>query len=58
MRLMMLGLIQVAEFIDSDWGDKVNSGIGLSHQPARLHELVGRYDNPMPELTYPSVMDL
>jgi hypothetical protein len=24
------------EFIDPDWGDKVNSGIGLSHLPARL----------------------
>jgi hypothetical protein len=104
LRLMMLGLIQVAEFIDSDWaqshdpsirshrgtkvvwpdfrpmrvpeepvcidlfrqnpvftslhlkspvhvhrlwGDKVNSGIGLSYQPAWLHELAGRYENPM-----------
>ncbi len=24
----------VAEFIDHDWGDKVNSGIGLSYLPA------------------------
>jgi len=24
----------VAEFIDSDWGDKINSGIGLSYRPA------------------------
>jgi hypothetical protein len=23
----------VAEFIDPDWGDKVNSGIGLSSRP-------------------------
>ncbi len=40
--------VSVAEFIDPDWEDKVNSGIGLS---PRLHELVGQYDNPMPELT-------
>ncbi len=39
----------VAKFIDPDWGDKVNSG--LSYRPARLHELAGRYDNPMPEST-------
>jgi hypothetical protein len=42
----------VAEFIDPDWGDKVNSGpMGLSYRPARLHWLAGRFDNPMPELT-------
>ncbi len=41
----------VAEFINPDWGDKVNFGIGLSYRPARLHGLAGRYDNPMPELT-------
>ncbi len=41
----------VVEFINSDGGDKVNSGIGLSHRPARLHGLTCRYDNPMPELT-------
>jgi hypothetical protein len=29
----------VTEFIDPDWGDKVNSG--------RLPGLAGRYDNPM-----------
>jgi hypothetical protein len=38
----------VAEFIVPDWEDKVNFGIGL-YQPARLHRLAGRYDNPMPE---------
>ncbi len=38
--------------MDPDWGDKVNSGIGLSHWPARLHGLAGRYDNPMPELDF------
>ncbi len=31
----------VAEFKDSDWGEKVNSGIGLSYRPARLHGLAG-----------------
>ncbi len=41
----------VAEFIDPDWGDKFNSGKGLSYRPARLHGLAGRYDNPMPKLT-------
>ncbi len=39
----------VVEFIDPDWGDKVNSDIGLSYWPARLHRIVGGYDNP--ELT-------
>jgi hypothetical protein len=29
----------VAEFIVPDWGDEVNSGIGLSYRPARLHRL-------------------
>ncbi len=48
----------VAEFIDPDWGDKVNSGIGLSYWPARLHGLTGQYDNPMPELTLSSSHEL
>ncbi len=34
-----------AEFSAPDWGDKVDNGIGLSYQPARLHRLVGRYDS-------------
>ncbi len=34
----------VAEFLVPDWGDKVYSGIGLSHRPGRLHRLAGRYD--------------
>jgi hypothetical protein len=42
----------VAELIDLDWGDKVNSGIGLFYRPARLHGLADRYDNPMPEFTF------
>jgi hypothetical protein len=29
----------VAEFIDPDWGDKVNSGIGLSYRPVMVYEL-------------------
>jgi hypothetical protein len=46
-----LSHLPVAEFIDPDWGDKVNSGKGLSCRPARLHGLASRYDNPTPELT-------
>ncbi len=39
----------IAKFTVPDWEDKVNSGIGLSyHQPARVHRLAGRYENPMP----------
>jgi hypothetical protein len=30
----------VAEFIDPDWGDKVNSGIGLLYRPARQTKFV------------------
>jgi hypothetical protein len=40
-----------AKFIFPDRGDKVNSGIGLSYRPARLHRLASRYDNLMPEST-------
>ncbi len=32
-------------------GGTVNSVIGLSYRPAKLHRLAGRYDRPMPELT-------
>ncbi len=39
-------LCPVAECIDPDWGDKVDSDIGLSYRLARLHGLAGRYDNP------------
>jgi hypothetical protein len=38
--------IQILSFL---LGDIIDSGIGLSHRPARLHRLAGRYDNPMPE---------
>ncbi len=41
----------VAEFINSDGGDKINSGIGLSYRPDRLHGLAGRYENSTPEFT-------
>jgi hypothetical protein len=34
-------LYPVAKFIVPDWGDKVDSGIGLSYRPAKLH-MVGR----------------
>ncbi len=47
----------VSKFIVLDWGDEVNTDIGLSYRPARLHRLAGRYDNPMPESTIPPVRD-
>jgi hypothetical protein len=46
----VLNVYTLAEFIDTDWGDKVNSGIG-SYWLARLHRTAGRYDNPILELT-------
>jgi hypothetical protein len=36
-RLIFKVLKPVVKFIDSDCGDKVNSGIGLSYRPARLY---------------------
>jgi hypothetical protein len=48
----------VAKFIVSVWRDKVNSGIGLSYRPAKLHRLAGRYDNPIcRNQLYPTVRD-
>jgi hypothetical protein len=41
----------VAKFLVPDWGELVDSGIGLSYRSAGLHKLAGRYDNPMPEST-------
>jgi hypothetical protein len=35
----------VANFIVPDWGDRVDSGVGLLYRPDRLHRLAGRYDN-------------
>jgi hypothetical protein len=49
--LILSGFSPVAEFIDPDLGDKVNSGIGLSYRLTRLNGMSGRYDNLMPELT-------
>jgi hypothetical protein len=46
--MLLIGANSVATFLVPDWGDKVNSGIGLSYRPAMLHRLAGRYDNPMP----------
>jgi hypothetical protein len=37
-----------AQFIVPDWEEKVDYGIGLSHQPVRLPRLAGRHDNPLP----------
>jgi hypothetical protein len=48
----------VAKFLVPDWGDKVDSGIGLSFRSARLHRLAGRYNNPMPKSTKSSSQGL
>jgi hypothetical protein len=40
-----IGKGSVAKFLVPDWGDKVNSGAGLSYLPARLHWPAGQYDN-------------
>jgi hypothetical protein len=37
--------MNVAKFLVPDWGEIVDSGIGLSYRQARLHVLAGRYDN-------------
>jgi hypothetical protein len=34
-----------AKFVVPDWGDIVDSDIGLSCRSDRLHRLAGRYDN-------------
>ncbi len=44
-------LSPVAKFLVPDWENIVDSGIGLSDRPARLHRLPGQYDNPMTEST-------
>ncbi len=48
----------LAKFLVHDWGNKVDSGIGLLYRPARLHRLAGHShisnENPKPESTiYP-----
>ncbi len=48
---LFLRVNPVAKFIVPDWGDKVDSGIGLSYRRARLHRLAGLYDNPITEST-------
>ncbi len=48
----MLISISVAKFIVPDWGDKVDSGIGLSYLPTRLHRLAGRYTTPYAGVKY------
>ncbi len=42
----------VAEFIVPDWGDKVNTGIGLSYRPTRLHRLCGPVCQPYAGVDY------
>ncbi len=45
----------VAKLLVPDWGDKVNSDIGLSY---RLHWLEGRYNKPYAGVDYiPPVRD-
>jgi hypothetical protein len=45
----------LAKFFVPDWGEIVDSGIGLPYRPAKLHRLAGNapgmYRNPMPEST-------
>jgi hypothetical protein len=50
-RYQCLKFFSVAKFLVPDWEVLVDSCIGLSHRPARLHRMAGRYDNPMPEST-------
>ncbi len=35
-----------AQFIVSNWGEKVDNDIGLSYRPVRLPRLAGRFHNP------------
>ncbi len=39
------------KFLVPHWGDKVNSGLGLSYRPARLLRLAVQYSKHMPEST-------
>jgi hypothetical protein len=48
----------LAKFIGPDWRDKDDSEIVLPYRPARLHGLAGRYENHMPESTYPRVVSV
>ncbi len=40
-------------FLVPDWGDKVDSGIGLSYRPAKLNRLAARYDTLCRSQLYP-----
>jgi len=43
----------VAKLLVPEWEDIVDSGIGLSYRPARLHRLSGRYVNLCQTRLYP-----
>jgi hypothetical protein len=47
----------VAKFLVPEWGDIVDSGIGMSYRPASLCSLAGRYDNRMPDSTLSPASD-
>jgi hypothetical protein len=48
----------VAKFIVPDWGDKVDSDIGLFYRPGSLHRLPGRYGHPYVKVNFiPPVRD-
>ncbi len=47
----------IAKFIVLDFGDKVDSGIGLLYRHARLHRQAGRYDNLCRSQQYPPFID-
>jgi hypothetical protein len=40
------------KFLVPAWGDIVDSVIGLSYRPVRLHRLAGRYDKPYARVDY------
>ncbi len=35
-----------AQFIVSDWGEKVDNDIGLTYRPVRLHRLAWKVSKP------------
>jgi hypothetical protein len=51
--MMFSSLYTVAKIIVPDWGDKVESVIGLWYRPASLCSLAGQYDYGI-GLSYPS----
>jgi hypothetical protein len=48
----------VAKFFVPDWGDKVDSGIGLSYRAARLHRLAGGTTTLCWSQLYPPIQGL